>query len=159
MSGDYDLRMGMPFFKNPVEFKNRGITVDAVVWTGMSFLAIERGNEPFKGCWALPGGYVGWHETVEEACARELKEETGLDAVDLQLIGVYSNPLRDPKENISIAYLVRVSFFDDLRAGDDASRVEWIPYNEGRPSLAFDHNTILRDAYYKAARVSSNGMR
>ena len=126
-------------------YKNRGTCVDAVVLLGhnQQVLLIERGVQPFKGQWALPGGHIEWGESAEEAVARELREETGLKAVYIELIGVYSRPERDPNQNISMAYLVNAG--GDLKAGDDAKRVEFRPSFED--PLAFDHSRILEDAW------------
>jgi 8-oxo-dGTP diphosphatase len=108
-------------------------------------LLIRRGNPPFKGRHALPGGFVDVGETVEDACRRELMEETGVKAGKLRLIGVYSNPRRDPRaHSCSVAFLTRVRRAK-AKAGDDAAAVEWIA-DWSKASLAFDHKQILADA-------------
>jgi 8-oxo-dGTP diphosphatase len=111
-------------------------------------LLIRRGHPPFKGKYALPGGFVDIGETVEEACRRELQEETGVKAGRLELVGVYSDPNRDPRgHTCSVAFLARVGRAA-ATAGDDAASAEWV---EGwsKLDLAFDHSKILRDAQRK----------
>jgi 8-oxo-dGTP diphosphatase len=94
---------------------------------------------------ALPGGFVEIGETVEEACRRELMEETGVKVQGLRLVGVYSAPDRDPRRHTcSVAFLGRASA-GNARAGDDASDVEWVK-SWRRAKLAFDHRAIISDA-------------
>ena len=122
------------------------LTVDAVVFTPSGdLLLIRRRNEPFAGSHALPGGFVDEGETVENAVRRELREETGLVARTLKLIGVYSDPGRDPRRHtVSIAYLVTVE--DAVpAAGDDAAEVAYVQDWQRAP-MAFDHARIVADA-------------
>jgi 8-oxo-dGTP diphosphatase len=108
-------------------------------------LLVRRKYEPFKGSYALPGGFVEVGETVEDGCRRELKEETGLEVGALRLIGVYSNPNRDPRgHTCSIAYLARIGRAEP-RAGDDAAAAEWVA-DWRAEALAFDHAQILANA-------------
>lgn len=108
-------------------------------------LLIRRGNPPFQGQHALPGGFVEVGESVEDACRRELMEETGVKAGKLTLIGVYSDPKRDPRgHSVAVAFLTRVRGVE-AKAGDDAAAVEWVE-NWRRLPMAFDHKDILRDA-------------
>jgi 8-oxo-dGTP diphosphatase len=108
-------------------------------------LLIRRGHPPFLGEYALPGGFVDIGETVEAACRRELKEETDIDVHDLTLVGVYSDPKRDPRgHTCSVAYLASVDG-GEPRAGDDAAAAEWVE-DWHREKLAFDHADILADA-------------
>lgn len=122
------------------------ISTDCIVFDELDrVLLIRRKNEPFRGQYALPGGFVEAGETVEDSARRELKEETGIEAHELQLIGVYSDPGRDPRHHtITIAYLVRVRGQTPV-AGDDAAMAEFVTHAE-RQKLAFDHNIILHDA-------------
>ncbi len=111
-------------------------------------LLIERGHEPFKGKWALPGGFMEWNESCEQAAARELLEETSLKNVNLKLLGVFSKPDRDPRGTIiSVAFIGAVDEQTAARAkgGDDAAKTEWFPLG-GHPALAFDHEEILASA-------------
>lgn len=123
------------------------LTTDCVVFNGKGeLLLIRRGNEPFKGRYALPGGFVGVGEEVEAACRRELKEETGVEAgKDLMFFGVYSDLKRDPRgHTVSIAYLVLLDKAQ-AKAGDDAATVEWVK-DFAALDLAFDHDKIVSDA-------------
>jgi 8-oxo-dGTP diphosphatase len=107
-------------------------------------LLIRRGHPPFKGRYALPGGFVDVGESVEDACRRELMEETGIKVRRLELIGVYSDPRRDPRgHTCSVAFLARVGRATP-RAGDDAAAAEWVA--DWAVELAFDHGKILHDA-------------
>jgi len=130
----------MPFPATPA------LTVDCVVLDSADrVLLIRRANPPFQGQYALPGGFVDVGETVEAACRRELKEETGLDVGALRLIGVYSDPARDPRgHTCSVAFLAHAGKAQPV-AGDDAAAVEWIETWRQVP-LAFDHALILRHA-------------
>jgi 8-oxo-dGTP diphosphatase len=111
-------------------------------------LLIRRGHPPFKGKYALPGGFVDVGETVEDACRRELREETGLVVGRLELIGIYSDPGRDPRgHTCSVAFLARVARAT-ATAGDDAAAVEWVKLS-AKPELAFDHARIVSDARRK----------
>jgi 8-oxo-dGTP diphosphatase len=117
------------------------VAVDA----GGRVLLIRRRFEPFAGKYALPGGFIEVGETVEAGCRRELLEETGVRAGPLRIIGVYSDPKRDPRgHTVSVAYLARVRRANPV-AGDDAQAAEWIA-NWSSLELAFDHAVILRDA-------------
>jgi 8-oxo-dGTP diphosphatase len=122
------------------------LAVDCVVFDPQGrLLLIRRKNPPFQDRYALPGGFVDCGETTEQAAARELMEETGLAATSLSLIGVYSDPDRDPRRHVvSVAYRVRVADFTP-RAGDDAAQAEFVANWQGK-TLAFDHDKIVADA-------------
>ena len=122
------------------------LTVDCVALDALGrVLLIRRGNEPYKGRYALPGGFVDMGETVEDACRRELLEETGVEAKRLKLVGVYSDPSRDPRgPTVSVAFLARLRSAV-ATAGDDAAAAEWVKSWRRLP-LAFDHGLILADA-------------
>ena len=124
--------------------KKPSITVDGVIIKNGKILLVKRRNEPFKGKWALPGGFVEYGETVEKAVLREVKEETGMDAKIKKLVGVYSDPARDPRgHTISIVFLLEGK--GDAIAGDDAIEAKFFDLNE-LPPLAFDHEKIIKDA-------------
>jgi 8-oxo-dGTP diphosphatase len=133
----------MPVPKTPL------LTTDCVAVDAKGrVLLIKRGHPPFKGKYALPGGFVDIGETVEEACRRELLEETGVKAGRLELVGVYSDAKRDPRgHTCSVAFLARVGRAA-ATAGDDAAAAEWIQ-GWSKLDLAFDHAKILRDAQRK----------
>lgn len=123
------------------------LTVDGVVIKNKKILLIRRKNDPFKGKWALPGGFVDYGERVENAVVREVKEETGLDAAIEKLLGVYSNAERDPRgHTVSIVYLL--SFKEGTaKGGDDALEAKFFDF-DNLPPLAFDHEKIIKDAVH-----------
>ena len=127
-------------------YKSPVLTVDCVVFDRASrLLLIRRGRAPFKGAFALPGGFVEYGEDVETAALRELKEETGVDGKIVRLIGVYSDPKRDPRgHTVSTAFLVRPRS-TKVTGGDDASEAAFV--TDWRDvKLAFDHAKIVADA-------------
>ncbi len=129
------------------EYPRPAISVDIVVVRrmadGLEVVLIRRDRPPFEGCWALPGGFMDIDETVEAAAARELREETGLIAPKLKLIGPFSAVDRDPRGRVvSIAFVTVIDPLQVPRAGDDAAEVQWFKVGE-LPPLAFDHDRIL----------------
>ena len=125
-------------------FANRGVTIDAVIIRNQMILLIKRRADPYKGFWALPGGYVDWDESVEDAVKREVKEEADLDLKGLKLVGVYSKPERHPKQAINAAYIVDAA--GEAKAGDDALKADWFKLSDLPEELAFDHAQIIADA-------------
>ncbi len=134
------------------QYPRPAVTVDCVVFgilgARLQVLLIQRDRSPFAGSWALPGGFVGIEEPLEEAAQRELAEETGLCDIPLEQLHTFGRPGRDPRGRvISVVYfgLVRL---EGLRvcAGDDARRANWFAWPE-LPPLAFDHAEILKLAY------------
>ncbi|HET7478997.1 MAG TPA: NUDIX hydrolase [Rubrobacteraceae bacterium] len=120
------------------------LMVDVVIPSEGEIVLIRRGSEPFEGQWALPGGFVEVGETVEQAAVREAAEETGLAVEIAGLVGVYSEPERDPRgHNVSVAFLARV-LSGEMQAATDASEVEVLDPDE--VDLAFDHAKIIADA-------------
>ena len=109
-------------------------------------LLIERGADPYKGCWAFPGGFLNMDETTEECAIRELEEETGMKIQELQQIGAYSKVDRDPRgRTITVAYLAVIDSPCEVTGQDDAAKAQWFPIDV-LPELAFDHDEIMRDA-------------
>ena len=138
------------------EHPRPALTADMLVVAGArgddrAVLMIRRGGEPFRGMLALPGGFVDVGETVEQAAVRELREETGVavEADDLRLAGVYSQPGRDPRGwTVSVLFRVDAGERPDARHGDDAAAVEWVSVQDAlaHPTwFAFDHDRMLRD--------------
>jgi 8-oxo-dGTP diphosphatase len=134
--------------------KMPALTTDCVIFdTEGRVLLIRRGNEPFKDAYALPGGFIEIGETVEAGCRREVYEEVGIEVGELDLIGVYSDPQRDPRgHTVSVAYLAHLPRAASPRAGSDAAGAEWVKDWRGL-TLAFDHAQILGDAERLAGRA------
>ena len=130
------------------------VAVDAVLVHEGKLVLVRRGKEPFRGRYALPGGFVEFGESLEEAVEREVLEETGLAAEVERILGVYGDPGRDPRgHTISIAYVLR-SYAGEPKAGTDAAAVKLVPPNQ-TPPLAFDHNMIVADFLTSTRRASS----
>ena len=131
------------------KYPRPSVTADCVVITKESdpkVLLIQRGNDPFKGYWAFPGGFMNMDETTEQCAIRELEEETGLQVTGLHQIGAYSKVDRDPRgRTITIAYLIIVDVPVAVTGQDDAAKAEWFPIT-ALPALAFDHSDIMQDA-------------
>ena len=131
------------------KYPRPAVTADCVVITLEAVprvLLIQRGNEPFKGSWAFPGGFMNMDETAEECAVRELEEETGVRISGLHQIGAFSKIDRDPRgRTITVAYLAIVNQPLDARGMDDAKGAAWFPMNK-LPKLAFDHEEIMAAA-------------
>jgi 8-oxo-dGTP diphosphatase len=133
------------------QYARPALTVDCVVFGlddgELKVLLIQRGLEPFKGRWALPGGFVRVEETLEQAARRELEEEAGLKNVFLEQLYTFGAVDRDPRERVvSVAYYALVKLSDHrARAATDAAEAEWFPISKV-PKLAFDHYQILQTA-------------
>ena len=127
--------------------KTPALTTDCVIFDpDTRVLLIRRGHAPFAGSYALPGGFVEIGETVEQACRREAVEETGIEVGPLRLVGIYSDPKRDPRgHTVSIAFGTVLPQAVAPRSGSDAAGAEWIA-DWRQHELAFDHRQILGDA-------------
>ena len=134
------------------KYPRPAVTADCIVITkepDPKVLLIERGDEPFKGCWAFPGGFMNMDETTEQCAIRELEEETGLKLDTMHQIGAYSKVDRDPRgRTITVAYLAIIDKPVQVNGQDDAAKAEWFPINN-LPHLAFDHQEIMTDAKLK----------
>jgi 8-oxo-dGTP diphosphatase len=152
-------RRAAPKGYDPTQFPAFAVTVDIVILTMSDgrphVLLVRRGVAPFKGMWAIPGGFKRPHETLDEAAKRELAEETGVDSASLLTqFGAYGDPGRDPRMNVvTVAYLAVLRDLGEVVAGSDAAAAALIPVSEalhGKVGLAFDHARILRDAVERA---------
>jgi len=132
-----------------MKYKNPSPTVDALIYSKKSkkLLLIRRKNNPFKGFWALPGGFIDFGECVEDACKREALEETSLNISKIFLFGVYSDPLRDPRgHSMSTVFLAPVEDFYGACAKDDADDLKIFDFSElSGLEIAFDHSKIIND--------------
>ena len=128
------------------------VTVDAVVFYvtegAAKLLLINRKNDPFKDKWAIPGGFIGIDEELDDAVARELSEETGLTGVPLEQLHTFGKPGRDPRgRQITVAYMgIIKEGLDRIKAGDDAAEAQWFDINDLPPDMAFDHDLVARFA-------------
>ena len=131
------------------EYPRASVTADAVLFAEkdgqMYVLLIQRGNEPYKGYWAFPGGFLNMDETVAHCAERELEEETGIVLTEMQLVGIYSDVERDLRGRVITAAYAAMTTMPEANAGDDAAAARWWPLN-ALPELAFDHDKILADA-------------
>lgn len=148
---------------NPGDYPPVAVTVDIVLLTiheeALAALLIRRGGEPFKGSYALPGGFIRPDEDLDQAAARELAEETGARGVHLEQLASYGTPGRDPRMRVvSVAYLALTPDPPSVAAGSDAASADWAPVasflDASLPAesnlLAFDHRTILQDGVERA---------
>jgi 8-oxo-dGTP diphosphatase len=140
---------------DPSRFPAFAVTVDIVILTMvdgvLQALLVCRGEDPFEGMWAIPGGFKRPTETLDEAAVRELREETGVDGASLLTqFGAYGDPERDPRMNVvTIAYLAVLRDVRDIAGGSDAAAAALVPVADvlsGSVELAFDHQRIVRDA-------------
>ena len=140
---------------DPSRFPAFAVTVDVVILTMreglLHVLLVSRGEAPFEGMWAIPGGFKRPAETLDEAAMRELAEETGVEAASLLTqFGAYGDPERDPRMNVvTIAYLAVLRDVGTLAAGSDAAAASLLPVSDvlnGKIELAFDHRQIVCDA-------------
>ena len=131
------------------KYPRPAVTADCIVITkeeNAKVLLIQRGDEPYKGTWAFPGGFMNMDETTEQCAIRELEEETGLKVKDVHQIGAYSKVDRDPRgRTITVAYLAIIDKAISVVGQDDAAKAEWWPIS-ALPQLAIDHNEIMADA-------------
>src|SRR5215218_5731275 len=145
----------VPAGYDPAHFPAFAVTVDVVVMTMsdglLQVLLVCRGEDPFEGMWAVPGGFKRPEETLDEAAKRELREETGVDAASLLAqFGAYGDPGRDPRMNVvTVGYLAVLRDVGAVVGGSDAAAAALIPVADvlnGKVALAFDHLQIVKDA-------------
>ena len=139
----YSISMNTKEYKNPIP------TVDAIIQRGSEILLIKRKKDPFKSMLALPGGFVNENEKVEDAIIREIREETTLEIRLLNILGVYSDPSRDPRKHIMTTLFIGEIKGDksiEADAADDASEIVWLSLESiEKNTLAFDHKKIIDD--------------
>jgi len=127
-----------------MNYRSPKITVDGILIQDEKILLIERKNSPFQHYWALPGGFVEYGETTEEAVVREFFEETCVQTQIQRLFGVFSEPTRDPRgHTISVVYILKYKS-GEVCGGDDAAAAAFFPLND-LPKLAFDHDVIVKN--------------
>jgi 8-oxo-dGTP diphosphatase len=138
------------------KYPRPAVTADCVVITKEAkpkVLLIQRGIDPYKGCWAFPGGFMNMDETTEQCAIRELEEETCLKVNTIYQIGAYSKVDRDPRgRTITVAYLAIVDGPVEVTGQDDAAKAEWFPLST-LPKLAFDHADIIQDAIKRYRQI------
>ena len=138
------MNVGKQKYRNPIP------TVDTIIQKGSEVLLVERKKDPFKQTMVLPGGFINEGELAEDAAIREVKEETSLDIELENILGVYSDPSRDPRGHImSTVFIGKISDKSDNKepiAGDDAATTKWVDLESiEEETLGFDHQKILMD--------------
>ena len=134
------------------KYKIPSLTTDIFIFDDdFNFILIKRKNDPYKDCWALPGGFVDYGESVENAAIREAKEETSIDVELKGLVNVYSDPDRDPRgHTITIAYIAKGNM-SDMKAESDAKEIDVFSQEKlDEINIAFDHAKIIKDCLNKA---------
>ncbi len=131
------------------KYPHPAVTADCVVFaqegSELYVLLIERGNDPYKGHWAFPGGFMNMDETAEECARRELQEETGLEVTFIRQIGAFTKVDRDPRERVISVVFYAFSEMKEVKGSDDAHLAQWFPVSKV-PPLAFDHDEVLQKA-------------
>ena len=154
MAKNYTFVRGAAF---PYQYKyeHPAVTTDCVIFTyedwKLKVLLVKRGGEPYKGEWALPGGFLRGDETAREGALRELREETALEASAIGELGVFSKPDRDPRERVITIAFYALMKPSEVRGGDDADEAAWFPIDD-LPQLAFDHADIIHSALERLKR-------
>ena len=135
------------------KYCNPSPTVDIILQSGSKILMIRRKKDPFKNLLALPGGFINEGETAEAAVKREAREETSLEVEPIEILGVYSDPKRDPRKHIMSVVFIGIVTGGTAKPGDDAQGIEWQELDKLNASeLGFDHMQIIRD--YKSWKMS-----
>ena len=128
------------------DYKNPIPTVDAIIQKSSSILLVKRKKDPYKNQFALPGGFVNEGETIEEAIEREVYEETSLKIHPIDILGVYSDPTRDPRGHMMTVVFIVLIIKGIATAGDDAKEISWIPIEKiNEIKIAFDHKLVIHD--------------
>jgi 8-oxo-dGTP diphosphatase len=125
------------------------LTADSIIVSGNDVVLVRRKNEPFRGMWCFPGGFIEPEEGVLNGAKRELFEETAISGIELEPFGVYGDPGRDPRgRTVTVVYWSIVEHKPVLKAGDDAAECSWFALNQ-LPPMAFDHSKIAEDLLRK----------
>ena len=134
------------------EYKTPSLTADIFIFDDeFNFILIKRKNDPYKDCWALPGGFVEYGESVETAAIREAKEETSIDVELKGLVNVYSEPDRDPRGHTVTAAYIAKGNMDNMKADSDAKEIGIFSGKKlDEIPIAFDHDKIIKDCLNKA---------
>ena len=131
------------------KYPRPAVTTDCVVFRKedgiLKTLLIERGNDPYKGFWAFPGGFLNMDENAEQGALRELKEETGLKLEHIEEFGTFSTVDRDPRGRVISIAFYGITDQTEVKGGDDAAKAQWFPIDRV-PPLAFDHDEMLERA-------------
>ena len=131
------------------KYPRPAVTTDCVVFriesNRLKTLLIERGNEPYKGCWAFPGGFLNMDENAEQGALRELEEETGLKLEHIEEFGSFSEVNRDPRGRVISIAFYGITEHAEVKGSDDAAKAQWFSIDE-IPPLAFDHDMMLEKA-------------
>ena len=136
------------------KYRNPSLTTDIFIFDDeFNFILIRRKNDPYKDCWALPGGFVEYCESVETAAVREAKEETSIDVELIDLVNVYSKPDRDPRgHTVTVAYTAKGDF-TSKNANSDAKDIGIFSQDDlNNLEIAFDHRKIIKDCINKAKK-------
>ena len=134
------------------KYKIPSLTTDVFIFDDdLNFILIKRKNDPYKDYWALPGGFVEYGESVENAAIRESKEETSIDVELIDLVGVYSEPNRDPRgHTVTVAYIAKGDI-NSRKADSDAKEIGVFSCEKlNKINIAFDHEKIIKDCLNKA---------
>lgn len=134
------------------KYRTPSLTADIFIFDDeFNFILIKRKNNPYKDCWALPGGFVEYGESVETAAIREAKEETNIDVELKDLVNVYSEPNRDPRgHTVTVAYIAKGNM-SDMKAESDAKEIDVFSQEKlDEINIAFDHAKIIKDCLNKA---------
>jgi 8-oxo-dGTP diphosphatase len=129
-----------------MQYKSPYPTVDIIIEKNNKVVLIKRKNEPFKNMLAIPGGFLEYGETVEHSAVREAKEETGLNVKLIEILGVYSDPKRDPRKHTMSTAFIAKPLSTKLKASTDAKEAKWYSLNEIKSKkLSFDHAQVIKD--------------